>query len=274
MKARHWDELNEALWEFVRGPLMDEIDRSAWYDTLKEKHKRGQIEAKDDIQTARCYTLNYSYAHFDALTKLINEQLKRHLIPLPEHLLHVAFGCGPGTDSWAVIHTLGESAKIMTIGYDHNRNMIKLARKITERIATNGSHKYQYFDDSDKFERGLSLDKSQIALVTANALFGQETVTDEFVTWIVNLIDWLADRKTQVFVLGTHPKYKRRKVDRAWDRIVEIQGANEIYKDLLDIRPTWFATNYGKYLWSEAMPWQSGDQFDEQLSRIIQVGRK
>ncbi len=274
MKARHWNELNAALWELVREPLVDEISRDAWFDTLKEKHQQGQIEEQHDMQTVRCYTLNYSYMHFDALTKLINEQLKRRLMPLPEHLLHIAFGCGPGTDSWAVIRALGESVNVTTIGYDHNGNMIELAQNITERIVRNGPHRYKYFDDSDKFKQQLSSGEEQIALVTANALFGQDNVTDEFVTWIVDLIDQLADRKTQVFVLGTHPEWEREKVNQAWERIAEIQGANEMYKDSLDIRPTWSATNSGKYHWSEAEPWQRGDNFRKQLARIIQVGRK
>ena len=273
MKARHWNELNAALWKFVREPLVNEISRDAWFDTLREKHQQGQIEEQHDMRTVRCYTLNYSYMHFDALTKLINEQLKRRLMPLPEHLLHIAFGCGPGTDSWAVIRALGESANVTTIGYDHNGNMIALARNITGRIVRSGPHRYQYFDDRDEFERGLRRGSGQVALVTANALFGQNTVADEFIAWLVDLIDWLADRKTQVFVLGTHPDYDPGKVNQAWEQIAEIQGANELYENSLDIRPTWSATNFGKYHWSEAKPWQRGDNFGEQLARIIRVQR-
>ncbi len=267
MKARHWDELNAALWKFVREPLMNEISRDAWFDTLK----KSQIKKRGDMQTARCYTLNYSYMHFDALTKLINKQLKPRLKPLRGRLLHIALGCGPGTDSWAVIRALGKSVKVTTIGYDHNRNMIALARNIAERITKNESHKYEYFDDRDEFEERTADGKGRIALVTINALFGQKTVTDEFVTWIVDLIDWLAERKTQVFVIGTHPDYDEEKVNESWEQITELQGTCTIYEDRLDVR-TWSATRYGEYHWSEEGPWHRG-QFDPQSARIIQARR-
>ena len=251
---------------------MDEIAPSAWLRMLEKNRNHGQIGELDDMGAAHSYTLSYSYPHFDALTKLINKQLKRHLMPLRGRLLHIALGCGPGTDSWAVIRALGESVNVTTIGYDHNGNMIQLARNITERIVRNGPHRYKYFDDSDKFEQELSLGKGQVALVTANALFGQNTVTDEFVTWIVDLIDQLADRQTRVFVLGTHPKYSEGKVNRAWEQIAEIQGAIEIYGGSLDIRPTWSATNYGNWHHSEDGPW-SRVPTQEQLARIIRVQR-
>jgi SAM-dependent methyltransferase len=267
MKARRWNKLNAALWEFVRGPLMDEIDQSAWYDTLK----KSQIKKRGDMQTVRCYTLNYSYMHFDALIKLINEQLKPRLKPLRGRLLHIALGCGPGTDSWAVVRALGKSVNVTTIGYDHNRNMIELARNIAERITKNESHKYEYFDDRDDFEERSVDSKGRVALVTINALFGQETVTDEFVTWIADLIDWLAERKAQVFVIGTHPEYSEEKVNEAWEQITELQGARTIYEDRLDVR-TWSATRYGEYHWSEEEPWQLG-RFKPQSARIIQVRR-
>ena len=180
--------------EFARELLMEEVEpsASAWLEMLKKKRKRGQIGKLDDMQTARSYTLSYSYPHFDALTKLIDEQLKPHLKTLQERLLHIALGCGPGTDSWAVIHTLGKSVNVKTIGYDHNRNMIRLAQNIAERLVKNSSHKYQYFDSPHEFERKLHCDGGQVALVTANALFGQNNVTGEFIIWAVSLIDRLA----------------------------------------------------------------------------------
>lgn len=267
MEARHWDELNAALWEFVRAPLMDEIDQRAWCNTLK----KSQITKQSNVRTVRCYTLNYSYMHFDALTKLINKQLKPRLKPLQGHLLHIALGCGPGTDSWAVIRTLGESVNVTTIGYDHNGNMIKLARDIAEWITKNESHKYEYFDDRDEFEERSVHGKDQVALVTINALFGQKTVDGEFVTWIVELIDWLAEKKTQFFVIGTHPKYSEEKVNKAWQQITELQGACTIYEGRLDVR-TWSATRYGEYHWSGEEPWKRG-RFKPQSARIIQVQR-
>lgn len=260
--------------EFARKLLVEKVEpsASAWLEMLKKKRQRGQIGKLDDMQTARSYTLSYSYTHFDALTKLINERLKPHLNTLQGRLLHIALGCGPGTDSWAVIHTFDKSVNVKTIGYDHNRNMIRLARNIAERLVRNSSHKYKYSDSPHEFERKLYRDGGQVALVTANALFGQNNMTDEFVIWAVGLIDRLADKKARVFVIGTHPKYSGVKVDKAWERIVAIQGAVEIYEDSLDIRPTWSATNYGNWRHSEDGPW-SRVPTKEQLARIIRVQR-
>ena len=221
------------------------------------------------METVRWYTLNYSYMHCDALTELIDSHLKSHLPPLPGQLLHIAFGCGPGTDSWSVIRTLGDSADIVTLGYDHNKNMIELAQRMTGHIVENGPHACQYFTDSELLVQRLNQSRQETVIVTINALFGQVTIDNSHVVWIADLINQLADRKTQVFVLGTHPEFSPKKVDEAWQTIMSVRGSKVLHQDSLDI-DTWSATYYNKDHWSSSNPWQYG-QFGSQSAYVIRV---
>ena len=111
-----------------------------------EVREKGKILADSDRLAVLSYALVYACMHFDALCRLMARQERRE--PLLDALsrtagangdgpavLHVDFGCGPGTAAWAVMHVLPDDARVTTVGHDHNPHMVKLARAMTADVA-------------------------------------------------------------------------------------------------------------------------------------------
>ena len=145
VSAKDWQLLREALEKHVRAPLKTWPEVGADWKKRKEYPReypqRGRIATNSGLLTVLSYTLLYGCMHFDALCVLMRRQEFR--VPLSLALagsgdpavLHVDFGCGPGTASWAVVNVLSDEARITTVGHDHNRHIIRLARKMTAHLA-------------------------------------------------------------------------------------------------------------------------------------------
>ena len=207
-------------------------------------------------------TLSYACMHFDALCTLMDKQEFRSPVSstLPhgdDPSVHVDFGCGPGTASWAVMNILSNDACVTTIGHDHNPHMIELAHSMTFHVASAMTKTClsECCHDCDwgEFERtvvSLCERRWNTVIVTANSLFGQATMQPSDIEAVIVLIAGICERtrESPVFVAGTHPPYSEEQVEDAWHRIARIAGANRLYDDRLAIvsgsprryeAPTW-----------------------------------
>lgn len=182
MTAYEWVGLREAVQNLVWVPLEEEFGEGARSKIREARSARGEVGSADDMTTIRCYTLNYSYMHFDALCAAIMcDEIKPHwekkiVKPDGNGIVHVDLGCGPGTSSWAVARLLGER-QLTTIGYDHNVNMVQLAGQITGAIAPRcDANFYVNLDDvNSKIDTIGSGNGSGTVLVTINHLLNQES---------------------------------------------------------------------------------------------------
>ena len=155
--------------------------------------------------------------HFDALCTLMDKQEFRNPVSstLPhgdDPSVHVDFGCGPGTASWAVMNILSNDACVTTIGHDHNPHMIELAHSMTFHVASAMTKTClsEFYHDWGEFERtvvSLCERRWNTVIVTANSLFGQATMQPSDIEAVIVLIAGICERtrESPVFVAGTHP---------------------------------------------------------------------
>ena len=249
--------LQRALAEHVRTPLRTwptvgaEWKRSGEYPW--HYAKKGQLAANDDLLTALSHTLLYSCMHLDALCEFMQRSDFR--VPLARGLatrgtgdsvasdpsvLHVDFGCGPGTASWAVTNALAASARITTVGHDHNQHMTSLADKITRDLAAYDSNLdfCGFHPTRTGFEREvetLAKQRWNTVIVTANSVFGQASSIT--CTRVVELITKISGRTGEVplFVAGTHPPYSEVQVRDCWQRIASLPGTDMLYAGVVSI---------------------------------------
>ena len=271
MKAKDWPALKKAFWKFVREPLMsDPGQKDKWKEIadgaqsnlelgrqLGTLGKQGQIQVDDDEWTVRWYTLCYSCMHFDALTTLLTMLLGRKWDLVPEltsskdkPLLHVDLGCGPGTASWAIVKCLSGHSYVSTIGFDHNKHMIGLARSMTSYVAvsTKRIDDYAFCADRNDFEHKIeerlhSGNTWNAVVVTANAFFSQNSVSDETVDWTVDLLRKFSSHGAPLFVIGTHPEFNEPRTTEVWGIIAGISGAQVIYDGRVSF-DTWNPVSY------------------------------
>ena len=271
MIAKDWLPLKKAFWKFVREPLMsDPGQKDKWKEIadgaqsnlelgrqLGTLGKQGQIQVDDDEWTVRWYTLCYSCMHFDALTTLLTMLLGRKWELVPEltsskdkPLLHVDLGCGPGTASWAIVKCLSGHSYVSTIGFDHNRHMIGLARSMTSYVAvsTKRIDDYAFCADRNDFEHKIearlhSGNTWNAVVVTANAFFSQNSVSDETVDWTVDLLRKFSSHGAPLFVIGTHPEFNEPRTTEVWGIIAGISGAQVIYDGRVSF-DTWNPVSY------------------------------
>ena len=271
MIAKDWLPLKKAFWKFVREPLMsDPGQKDKWKEIadgaqsnlelgrqLGTLGKQGQIQVDDDEWTVRWYTLCYSCMHFDALTTLLTMLLGRKWELVPEltsskgkPLLHVDLGCGPGTASWAIVKCLSGHSYVSTIGFDHNKHMIGLARSMTSYVAvsTKRIDDYAFCADRNDFEHKIekrlhSGNTWNAVVVTANAFFSQNSVSDETVDWTVDLLRKFSSHGAPLFVIGTHPEFNEPRTTEVWGIIAGISGAQVIYDGRVSF-DTWNPVSY------------------------------
>lgn len=292
MQAKDWPALRKALWKFVREPLLsDPVQNQKWKEIadgaesnleigrkLGTLGKQGQIKVDDDEWTVRWYTLCYSCMHFDALTKLLTILLGHKWESVPEltsskgkSLLHVDLGCGPGTASWAIVKYLSGHSCVSTIGFDHNRCMVGLAYSMTAHIVASAkwTGNYAFCADRNDFEHKIkerlrSSNSWNAVVVTANAFFSQNSVSDDIVDWTVGLLSNLSGHGVPIFVIGTHPAFKPSRTEKAWQRIAEIPETHRIYERLMSFK-TWNPIGYDGESWCKS-------SFGPQVAHAFRLG--
>ena len=264
ISAKDWQPLADAFATHVRQPLMkDPTVNAEWRQSGRYPlpAARGQVYAGSERLAALSYTLSYACMHFDALCTLMDTQefrapmlsaLQRGDEPL---VLHVDFGCGPGTASWASMNFLSCEADLTTIGHDHNPHMVELARSMTDHVGTamTATCLSEFLHNWQEFQQTvLSFCdyRWSAVLVTANSLFGQVAMRDDDINAIAAFIGEIRERTQDAVLLvaGTHPPYSEVQVESAWQRIAHITGANSLYDARLNIvsgtprrytAPTW-----------------------------------
>ena len=269
-----WAPLHAALQQHVRIPLLRDHSED-WKDTsptqIGEKFTRkGQISVNDSRETALWYTLAYSCLHFDALRDLMRTDEFKEVIGFHDNdrrsILHVDFGCGPGTSAWAITKEIPDMSNIETIGYDHNSHMTDLAKSMVHTIAESASKNiiFDFLSDWRRFHRRVmrGARNQDLFLVTVNSLFGQQTSMPSELNDIIDVIKRLRTKSQSapMLVFGTHPSWSIRKVNDSWEKIAEEIGATMIYNQAIqgifsespikytqDIRDSW-------YLWDDPKP--------------------
>ena len=258
--AKDWRPLMDAFETHVRSPLKAwPTVATRWRscgDFPLEYAQRGEILAESGQLTGLSYTLVFACMHFDALCGLMMEQKFRD--PLSAALsrpaaadgngpavLHVDFGCGPGTAAWAVMNVLPHDTRVTTMGYDHNPHLVELARAMTADVVRDsgrGSTCRRFHDDKEAFEQDVESALAEYqwhaVLVTVNSVFGKMQPIDDVVLverWIGRLCE--NARPATVFVAGTHPQFEVPRVGGVFQRIAEgVPGARMLYDQLLPVR--------------------------------------
>jgi len=238
MTAYEWVGLCEAIRSSAWLPLAEELGEKAHPKILETRSDRGEIGSADDMPTARCYVLNYSYMHFDALCAAIMcDEVKPHweekvVKRAGNRIVHVDFGCGPGTSSWAIASLLGER-KFTTIGYDHNVNMLRLADQVTGAIAHGcDANFYANLDDvNSKIDTiGFGHGDSTV-LVTINHLLNQKSGLK--IDRMREIIRKLYSGSTQIMMVNIEPM-------TTWqgeDKPLTINNSQYKWNQLKDILP-------------------------------------
>ena len=276
--ARNWEPLHEALQQHVRRPLLRDYSDS-WKNTdlihIGEKFTRnGQISANDSEGTVLWYTLSYSCMHFDALRDLMNLDEFKQVILLQNSrnmsVLHVDFGCGPGTSTWAVIKSIPATVHLETIGHDHNPRMTNLAQMMVQTISKSAekSVTFDFLSDRMAFQRRVlgNERKHDLLLVTVNSLFGQDSLPDSYLSDMLVLVKRLRAESPEslIMIFGTHPKYRPEFVVRSWQRIAEYIGAVTVY-DLDRKIDSWSPLKCTQDIQDSWYPWMQKIQ----LTRIL-----
>ena len=277
--AKDWDALGEALQRYVRLPLLrDHADE--WMKTapakLGEKFaKSGQISATDSKDIVLWYTLSYSCMHFDALSVLLELSEFKKAIRSPKHVLHVDFGCGPGTATWAVIKNFLDMDHLETIGYDHNSGFQEVSTDIVKDIV----HSFSQFSHTDfayhfhsnwaDFQQKVfqGTDRKDIILVTINSVFGQESFSQiiiESINYIIERCRFISDR-TPIIICGTHPPYNIPQIDHAWNSIENNFNAQTIYSGEIPIK-SWSPIKYTEDI---RRAWRDWPNLKPQQARIL-----
>ena len=273
-----WAPLHAALQQHVRIPLLRDHSED-WKDTsptqIGEKFTRkGQISVNDSRETALWYTLAYSCMHFDALRDLMNTDEFKQATGLQNDriasVLHVDFGCGPGTSSWAVMKSIPDTVRLDTIGLDHNPHMVSLAKAMVHTLAQSASKTvaFDFLSDWRRFQRRVlrSTKGKDILLVTVNSLFGQQSFTSPDFQDLLELIVKLRVKTQGIpnIIFGMHPPWSIKKVNGYWEKLAITLGSTTIYDQELgtvSLSPTKYTDDIGA-AWH---PWTP----QPQLARIL-----
>lgn len=240
--AASWEPLHEALQQHVRIPLLHEhLDdwRNTHPKSLGRKYARqGQISATDSRDTVLWYALCYSCMHFDALNDLMNtNEFKQNIFinnSIHSRFLHVDFGCGPGTSTWAAIKNLPDTVRLETIGHDHNPHMVNLAKMMVQAISQSTSQDvvFDFLSDWSEFQNRVirNINRKDFFLVTANSLFGQRYFSEPHAGDMIDLVKKIRTvaQQASIVICGTHPSYLPETVEHIWHRIAEEIGAETV----------------------------------------------
>ena len=284
-RARDWEPLRGAFKVYVRAPLKKDTSTNEEWRQLGAyplHAERGQVSATSDGESVLSYTLSYACMHFDALCKLMDKQAFREPVSATlQHdddpaVLHVDFGCGPGTASWAVMNVLSSDTRVRTIGHDHNPHMIDLARTMTTHVgsAITKACPSEFRHDWAEFRQAVVAHCEchwNAVIVTANSLFGQHATRQSDIEAIITLITEISGRTPEapVFVAGTHPPYSETQVRNAWRCIARIPGANWLYDDRLAV----VSGNPRRYDAPTWVVWEPPPQLGHVI-RIVGVGER
>lgn len=283
--ARNWEPLHDALQQHVRIPLLNDHEDD-WNKTVPESLGRsfannGHISATDSKDVVRWYTLAYSCMHFDALNELMNSnEFKQRLsLQYDSSILHIDFGCGPGTSTWAAIKNLSATIHLETVGHDHNPHMVDLAKSMVQTISQSASNSgtSNFFLNWEEFTDQVMNHAKQrdIFLVTANSLFGQHSFSSSYRDKIINFIRNLRDEAQQALIVlcGTHPPYQLGKVKQDWGRIAkEIQAATT-YDQEISVS-SWSPTRCTHDIHSSWHPWEKPQPQDARILVLPPAGGK
>lgn len=280
--AANWKPLHEALQQHVRIPLLRDCSDS-WKNTnpiqIGEKFTRkGQISINDSRETVLWYTLAYSCMHFSALHDLMRTDEFKEVIRSHNNdrmsILHVDFGCGPGTSAWAIMKEIPDMSNIETIGHDHNPHMTDLAKSMVSTIAESASKniKSDFLSDWRRFHRRVmkGARNQDLFLVTVNSLFGQQFAMSSELNGIIDVIKRLRTKSQNapILVFGTHPSWSIRKVNDSWEKIADEIGAATIYnQELQGI----FSASPIKYTQDIRDSWYPWDDPKPQLAHILML---
>lgn len=253
--ARNWEPLCEALQQHVRIPLLrDHEDDWKRFNPresdfkwrvardLARAHYLPKEASKDSVLW---YTLIYSCMHCDALTSLMNADEFNKSLDFQSgnssSVLHIDFGCGPGTAAWSVMKNLPATIHIKTIGHDHNPRMTNLATQMAQTISQSASNNgmFAFFTDWNRFHNQVMSNTNQYDtfLVTANSLFGQDSFSSNYLKQIIHLIKSMRAEAQQKLIMlcGTHPPYNPDGVEQTWHRVAEETRSVAAYNQELSV---------------------------------------
>ena len=283
--AKDWDALGEALQRYVRLPLLDgrEDDWKRFnprefefqWSVSKDLARAHYLPKETNRDSVLWYTLIYSCMHFDALTSLMNTDEFTKTLDFQSEtsssVLHVDFGCGPGTAAWSVMKNLPVTAHVETIGYDHNIHMTNLAEKMVKTIAQSLSKDIisNFLSEWSGFQNQVIDNSKQkdIVLITANSLFGQQSFSSSHLDDIIDLIKNIRVEAQQALIVmyGTHPPYSQEMVAQTWHRIAEETQSATTYDQKLLVS-TWSPIRCIPDIHSSWHPWNNPQP---QLARIL-----
>lgn len=312
MPAKDWPPLRNALWRHVREPLIHDYPDD-WnpagaggtipFNRLSNLANGGRISTTSPTATIRWYTLAYGCQHFDSLRTLMRRrefqeplqlalgrsheqniwhrmgsilgQSAKHARLWPR-LLHIDFGCGPGTASWAVIEDVADRAALATVGHDHNPNMISLANAITGDLTNDRRHLDSlFFSDWHRFNRQircLTTSRWTAVLITVNSLFAQDNLNTDVINRIVDLVA-MVDKRVRdapLIAIGTHPNYDADAVNGAWQRLADVAGLEVLYNEEIEFQ-SWNPICPGAYAPEDHGAWSRWRGDPRQLGHIFGV---
>ena len=283
--AMNWEPLHDALQQHVRIPLLNDHEDD-WkrfnpresdfkWSVARDIAHAHYLPKEANRDSVLWYTLIYSCLHFDALTSLMNaNEFKKSLdlqSGISSSVLHVDFGCGPGTAAWSVMKNLPATAHIETIGHDHNTHMTNLAEKMVKIIAQSLSNDiiFDFLSDWSGFQNQVMDNSKQkdIVLLTANSLFGQKSFSSSHLDETIDLIKnvRVEARQALIVIYGTHPLYSQETVAQTWHRIAEETQSATTYDQKLLVS-TWSPIRYIQEIHSSWHPWSKPQP---QLARIL-----
>lgn len=229
-------------------------------DNSQEDSKRkrqGQIDSSDDRDICKSQTARYYRSHWSRSIKTLlgvpvfKERVLGCLPADNPSILHVDFGCGPGTVSRAITDMLYTDMlykdacleiKFATIGHDHNRHMPDIAR---EEIPYECYEKklnpevFRFQHDWNAFQQDIQShikQKWHAVWITANFLFGQDTFEDADAEKIVETINSIVEgvsRATRIHLFGVHPKH--RNPEERWRSIAQRTKAEIIFEESINM---------------------------------------
>lgn len=226
--------------------------------------KRGQIGQNTDVSLCRLEIGDlyepYWYPSIKALLRTTSFK-ERVLGCLPADnpaILHVDFGCGPGTVSRAIMDMLIKDArpgiKLTTIGHDHNSHMPDIAREDGQEELSAATY-FEFHHDWNAFQQDIQShikQKWHAVWITANYLFGQDTFEDADAEKIVETINSIVEgvsQATRIHLFGVHPNHRDPK--ERWRSIAQRTKAEIIIvKGWININPTKEVSPWNKAKWA------------------------
>ncbi len=214
-----------------------------WDHSTYGHTEQGQLSQDANEQACRQYTLSYAMTHAIALYHLLKHN--NHKAILLNHnainaILHIDFGCGPGSALWALLRLAKKcnGQRLTSLGYDHNPHILKLAGDIKKAIKPQIPANFEVDQDLAKFrkriEQYISV-KYDVVLVTINALFGQDSFQNKrLLAKIINDIERLQKYNVNnipILIAGTHPSYRWDQVQLCFDAICQCLNGKYLYND-------------------------------------------